>query len=486
MLNGERLGAVAVALVVVLAGCSAAPAPPQEVAAPGSPAVPAARPLEFRWLQDSDGNVIPDFLETELGYDPLGDDCAGGGCPPVREHVVLVVDASRPLAGEDLREAVGRWALGATADRDLGLVVAGDGGRAGACDAVEVRAAPGDLTPDRVRPALPALRPGGRAPLEAALRRAGELLPPAGTATRVVLVAAGGDSCGGDPGAAVRALRDAGATVDVVGLGLVEGRTRRGLQDLAAAGGGRYTDVSRSAELAAWATGELAAVHAALLDAADCAQRGGDAGGGCYLALGDAALAAVDRERDASAGDPARLDELAALAEAIRAHAAGSSRTRPDAGAGPEQLRAAADRIAAAHRDRFGPFPVAPRATPAAARPPCRPASGGDVLRVLDGGWAGEVRPDGGAPAGEPVGGAEAVLVRRDAVPLDEQHEPAGRLHAAGHAHRPAARRGRDLVAHRPVGGGEVVLVAGQDVDERDLHHHGGQSASRGQPAART
>jgi len=427
VLNGERRGAVAVALVVVLAGCSAAPAPPREVGAPSTAAVPAARPLEFRWLQDSDGNVVPDFLEAELGYDPLGDDCADGGCPPLRERVVLVVDASRPLAGDDLREAVGRWALGATAGRELGLVVAGDGGRAGACGAVDVRAAPGDLDPDRVRPALPALRPGGRAPLAAALRRAEELLPRAGTGgARVVLVAAGGDTCGGDPAAAVRALRDAGATVDVVGLGLVEGRTRSGLQELAAAGGGRYTDVSRSAELAGWATAELAGVHAALLDAADCAQRGSDAGGGCYLALGDAALAAIDRERDASAGDPARLDELAGLADAIRAHAAGSSRTRPHAGAGPGELRAAADRIAAAHRERFGPFPAPPRATPASAGRRCGPASGGDVLRVLHHGRAGEVRPDGGAPAGEAVGGAEAFLVRRDAVPLDQEHEPAG------------------------------------------------------------
>jgi hypothetical protein len=87
-------------------------------------------------------------------------------------------------------------------------------------------------------------------PLAAAIEAmAGDLA--AATGPRVVVVVSDGqESCGGDPEAAVRALRESGidVTLNVVGIGL-DGENGRRIRRLARIGGGAYFDVRRAGEL---------------------------------------------------------------------------------------------------------------------------------------------------------------------------------------------------------------------------------------------
>ena len=66
----------------------------------------------------------------------------------------------------------------------------------------------------------------------------------------MVVVSDGQESCGGDPEAAVRALRDQGfdVTVNVVGLGL-DKQDRRMRRRLATLGGGSYFDARGAGQL---------------------------------------------------------------------------------------------------------------------------------------------------------------------------------------------------------------------------------------------
>ncbi len=89
-------------------------------------------------------------------------------------------------------------------------------------------------------------------PIGAALRKVPDDLADA-TGTRIiVLITDGQETCGGDPGAAVRALKAKGidARVNIVGFGLSDKRLKKSMQGWARLGNGSYFDARDNAQLA--------------------------------------------------------------------------------------------------------------------------------------------------------------------------------------------------------------------------------------------
>ena len=89
-------------------------------------------------------------------------------------------------------------------------------------------------------------------PIGAALREVpGDLADSGGTHV-LVLITDGEETCGGDPPAAIRALKAKGidARVNIVGFGLSDKRLKKSMQGWARAGNGGYYDAKDSAQLA--------------------------------------------------------------------------------------------------------------------------------------------------------------------------------------------------------------------------------------------
>lgn len=305
--------AVSAALLVVLAACNPSgeepdPAPTSQAAAPEevttSPSpVPTPSPspsptLPARYSQDSDGNLVPDFVEEELGYDPEVDDCALASCPEFDEvrgldttsldqNVLLSLDASGSMAGPDgsgrikidaARAALERYAYGSPPNYRLGLQVFGHRGsnqpegKAESCAGIDLISPLGSLTPDSAAEALNQFQPTGFTPIAAALQQAASAFEgQEEAANRVILVTDGIETCDGDPVAAAMALKQSGVavTVDVVGFDIEGEADRAALQQIAESTGGTYTDARDAAALDAYID-DLLAQQAQLLDAVAC------------------------------------------------------------------------------------------------------------------------------------------------------------------------------------------------------------------------
>jgi hypothetical protein len=118
-----------------------------------------------------------------------------------------------------------------------------------------------------------------RTPLAAAIEQVAADLASATGPRVVVVVSDGGESCGGDPEAAVQALLASGVDVqmNIVGLGLGK-KVRRAISDLAESGGGAYFDAQGSEELAA-ALASAVSARFTVLDATGAEVGTGSIGG---------------------------------------------------------------------------------------------------------------------------------------------------------------------------------------------------------------
>lgn len=255
-----------------------------------APAVPSPsasapeRPLDDEWYVDSDGNLVPDFVETELGYDPTVDDCAlevdcpgANGAAAIDEltrdqNVLLVLDASGSMAGdagggqtkiEAAREALERYVTGTPDYVNLGFTVYGHrgtnepSGQAESCAGVETLSGIGEVAFDSFPQVLAQFEPTGYTPVAGALQEAGTAFAGLeGGDNRVILVSDGIETCGGDPVTAAQALKDAGiaVTVDVVGFDVPDSDAAS-LRRVAEVTGGTYTSAATGAELSQYFEG---------------------------------------------------------------------------------------------------------------------------------------------------------------------------------------------------------------------------------------
>jgi hypothetical protein len=229
--------------VIVLGGCSLVESP--DPARPTSTPVPSGRPLPAKWYVDTDRNTIPDFIERNEDFDPARDDCLPDRCQDKDraavdqlldqgQNTLLVLDSSGSMAGpagagetkiEAAKDAIATYARAAPPDIDhLGFAVYGHrGGRteankAESCRGVDILAGIDEFGARSARRVLARFDPLGFTPVAGALRRSREAFRGReGELNRVVLVSDGVETCGGDPVAAARALRESGirVTVDV-------------------------------------------------------------------------------------------------------------------------------------------------------------------------------------------------------------------------------------------------------------------------------
>lgn len=273
-----------------------APAPPSSASAPTATAdatapspTPTAtatatpEPLPERFLADANGNVIPDFIEEQIGFDPAVEACQpeecrgpGGVDPlaPIQENVLVILDSSGSMAADDgtgrpkidaAREAITQYVLGTPDSLPLGLMVYGHVGsnqpedQAASCAGIEVFAPLGELTAPTVDATVQQFQPTGYTPVAGSLQAAAPAFAGLeGQANRVILVTDGIETCSGDPVAAAQALHESGVavTVDVVGFDLPDADAAA-LRQVAEVTGGTFTDARTGADRTAHFQGLL-------------------------------------------------------------------------------------------------------------------------------------------------------------------------------------------------------------------------------------
>lgn len=230
--------------------------------------------LDPMWFVDSDGNLIPDFIEEEAGFDPLIDDCApamcqmseGGSALTQEQNVLIVLDASGSMAepfGSETRMSASKEALRdyvlVTSDlANIGLLVYGhegdntEAGKPESCEIVELLGEFGSITPENIEGVLAQFEPNGWTPIGKALEAAETVLSEkVGAVNRIILVTDGLETCDGDPVAVAGRLHNQpniDLVVDVIGLGVTNSEEVSQLASIAEAGGGTYYSAQNQEE----------------------------------------------------------------------------------------------------------------------------------------------------------------------------------------------------------------------------------------------
>jgi Ca-activated chloride channel family protein len=192
-----------------------------------------------------------------------------GAATPVRpKRLMMAIDASGSMAGksggrpkmEAAKGAARNFLAALPDDVEVGLIAFGhegtnqESGKAQSCAAVETIQPLGATDEDALRAALDRFEATGWTPLAAALEMAGASFGESDIEGEqvVYVVSDGEETCGGDPAAAARALRESRvkAVVNIIGFDLAE-KDRAQLMDVAEAGGGVFTEARDADELSA-------------------------------------------------------------------------------------------------------------------------------------------------------------------------------------------------------------------------------------------
>lgn len=175
-------------------------------------------------------------------------------------RVALVLDGSGSMWGRIegtekiviAREVLGEVLAELPAGTQVGLAAYGHR-REGACDDIEILLPVGEHSREELEKVIHGVQPRGKTPITAALQLVADQLATAGQGpAHLVLVSDGEETCGGDPCALVRSLREQGIqlTFHVVGFD-VKAEEREQLACVAREGGGIYADASTAGELTA-------------------------------------------------------------------------------------------------------------------------------------------------------------------------------------------------------------------------------------------
>lgn len=227
--------------------------------------------LAPEWYVDSDGNVIPDFLEIELGYDPLVDDCAPAACQvdPAQfdasaareQNTLIILDASGSMSemmGSETRMAAAKdvllqYVALQSSTTNLGFLVYGhkgdrtEAGKPASCDGVELLADLGEVSAETFPTLLDQFEPTGWTPIAGALQAAeARFADKMGAVNKIILITDGLETCEGDPVATARSLSsdpNIQLVVDVVGFGISNQGDEAALREIADAGNGDYFQV---------------------------------------------------------------------------------------------------------------------------------------------------------------------------------------------------------------------------------------------------
>lgn len=233
---------------------------------------------------------LPNLSREGAGETPQSTNGDGTAAPA---RVVLAVDASGSMAArvggetkmDAAKAAAADFLTGLPEGVEIGLLAFGhrgnnsEAGRAPSCRAVEMVQPLGPGNRDVVRDALGRFSATGWTPLAAAIEQAGAALSPSDTpgAQIVYVVSDGEETCGGDPVAAARQLRDGNvrAVVNVIGFDLTPA-DRAQLRAVAEAGGGSFVEAANGRDLRA----RLSAVRTDLANRAALARTAVNTAGG--------------------------------------------------------------------------------------------------------------------------------------------------------------------------------------------------------------
>lgn len=250
--------------------------------------------LDEQYRVDSDGNAIPDFIETELGLDPNVDDCALQECGIGVEgtgfltdtNVLLLFDSSGSMAAsigtrtkiETAKQNIRDYVSYASVAAKVGLLVYGhkgnntEAGKAESCAGIELLAPLGQVNGQSIGGVLDQFQPTGWTPIAGALEKSQEAFAGTeGQSNRIILVSDGIETCDGDPVAVARKLYEEGLNVqvDVIGYDLREPGAVEQMQAIAAAGGGKFFDARTEEDFSRYFDEQRQAIYDTV-DAALC------------------------------------------------------------------------------------------------------------------------------------------------------------------------------------------------------------------------
>lgn len=342
------------------------------------------RALEDRYYKDSDGNAIPDFIEVENGSEPKVDDCARkAGCGGVsadvgnssfadEQNTLLILDSSGSMAEQDssgvakiqaAKDALERYVVGTPDSFNLGLMVYGHEGsnsraeRDESCRGIDTFAPLGELEVGSVRQTLGQFQPTGWTPVAGSLEAAaGEFAGKEGAVNRVILVTDGIETCGGDPVAAARALKESGiaVTVDVVGFDVANSAEQAALRQVAEATGGEYADAQSAAELNDYFDDQVARTFE-VVGALTCLRLQASGATTCVNFSSSAAVTDLNYELADEPVDSARREAIEELQGRIEANA-DAYKNQVEEATGPriEELERELDEVQKRYRERYG------------------------------------------------------------------------------------------------------------------------------------
>jgi hypothetical protein len=187
---------------------------------PVATVVPTADPFTV----DSDGDFLPDGVEKALGSDPLTHECASSF--KLDASVLVILDGTLWTSGNKtqassataITEALRSMASVLPTGVRAGVLSAGSGNSCASSLLLPVR----PVNQQALRLKAEQMQPTAQRGLGQALRDASLAFAGVETGTRyAILVSRGADSCGGDPCAEARALKNGplALTVDAIALG---------------------------------------------------------------------------------------------------------------------------------------------------------------------------------------------------------------------------------------------------------------------------
>lgn len=217
---------------------------------------------------DTDSDGVPNDVEAAIGTNPNYQECSEFLTNPcglitasvegfgAAKNVLIILDSSGSMAEKisgkskmDIAKGVLSDYLKTLIDKGfrVGLMVYGHQGSNSAkdkpvsCAGIET-VLPVGSSQNQISAALASFSPTGWTPIGGSLTQAKDVLVGfTGQDNYVLLVSDGEETCGGNPAAAARSLResDVKAIVDVIGFN-VDTKTRSQLESVAAVGGGKF------------------------------------------------------------------------------------------------------------------------------------------------------------------------------------------------------------------------------------------------------
>jgi hypothetical protein len=225
---------------------------------------------------DSDGDAIPDFVETAIGFDPnynnaflcIKKSCEAPGQQTVQSkqtNILFILDASGSMAESisggikmDLaKQALKKYAESVPAETNVGLMVYGHKGsnnakdKAVSCAGIETVYPMGEMNKSVFESAFSGFSPTGWTAIGGSLRKSADVfVGKEGQNNHVIVISDGIETCGSDPAGAAGDLKvlSINPQIDVIGLA-VDAAARTQLEEVAKIGGGTYKPANSASEL---------------------------------------------------------------------------------------------------------------------------------------------------------------------------------------------------------------------------------------------